>query len=81
MAVRNNGGGYFNHTFYWESMKAKEGACLPVNFLKLLLQHLVPFEEFKKLFSDAGKTRLAVAGHGSVLMIKGTCLLFNTKPG
>jgi Fe-Mn family superoxide dismutase len=22
MAIRNNSGGYFNHTFYWESMKA-----------------------------------------------------------
>jgi len=26
MAVRNNSGGYFNHTFYWENMKAWEHA-------------------------------------------------------
>src|ERR1035437_8054816 len=25
MAVRNNSGGYFNHTFYWENMKAHGG--------------------------------------------------------
>src|SRR5664279_928924 len=25
VAVRNNGGGYFNHTLYWENMKAHGG--------------------------------------------------------
>ena len=29
-AVRNNSGGYFNHTFYWDNMKAN-GGCLPSN--------------------------------------------------
>src|SRR5665647_3534257 len=32
VAVRNNSGGYFNHTFYWENMKA-HGGGLPTGKL------------------------------------------------
>jgi len=32
VAIRNNSGGYFNHTFYWESMKA-HGGGLPTGKL------------------------------------------------
>ena len=57
MAVRNNGGGFFNHTFYWEGMKAP-GSGLPTGKLSdAITKSFTSFDEFKKLFSEAGKTR------------------------
>jgi Fe-Mn family superoxide dismutase len=57
VAVRNNGGGYFNHTFYWEGMKAP-GSGLPTGKLSdAITKSFTSFDEFKKQFSEAGKTR------------------------
>lgn len=57
MAVRNNSGGYFNHTFYWESMKA-HGGRMPIGELSVAIdKSFGSFDEFKKQFSEAGKTR------------------------
>lgn len=57
LAVRNNGGGYFNHTLYWENMKA-HGSGVPSGILlNGITKAFGSFDEFKKQFSDAGKTR------------------------
>ena len=57
VAVRNNSGGYFNHTFYWENMKAP-GDSLPKGKLsEAITKSFTSLDEFKKQFSDAGKTR------------------------
>ena len=57
MAVRNNGGGYYNHTFYWEGMRAP-GSGLPTGKLSdAIKKEFTSFDEFKKQFSEAGKTR------------------------
>ena len=57
MAVRNNSGGYYNHTFYWESMKP-HGRGMPTGkLLEAINKTYTTFEEFKKQFSEAGKTR------------------------
>jgi len=57
VAVRNNGGGYFNHTFYWEGMKASGGGLPTGKLSDAILKSFTSFDEFKKQFSDAGKTR------------------------
>jgi len=57
MAVRNNSGGYFNHTFYWESMMANGGGQPSGILLAAITKSFGSFEEFKKQFSEAGKTR------------------------
>jgi Fe-Mn family superoxide dismutase len=57
MAVRNNSGGYFNHTFYWEGMKAKGGGQPTGRLSEAIIKTFSSFDEFKKQFSDAGKTR------------------------
>jgi Fe-Mn family superoxide dismutase len=56
-AVRNNGGGYFNHTFYWEGMKASGGGLPTGKLSGAITKSFTSFDEFKKQFSDAGKTR------------------------
>ena len=55
--VRNNGGGYYNHTFYWEGMKPNEGILPESKLSELITKTFGSFEEFKKQFSEAGKTR------------------------
>ena len=57
MAVRNNGGGYYNHTFYWEGMKAAGGGLPTGKLSDAIKKEFTSFDEFKKQFSDAGKTR------------------------
>jgi len=56
-AVRNNGGGYFNHTFYWESMKPQGGGIPTGKLSASIVKSFGSFEGFKKQFEEAGKTR------------------------
>jgi superoxide dismutase, Fe-Mn family len=56
-AVKNNGGGYYNHTFYWNGMKPKGGSVPSGKLLEAINKAFKSFDEFKKQFSDAGKTR------------------------
>ena len=56
-AVRNNSGGYFNHTFYWENMKAHGGGMPTGKLSEAILDTYSSFDEFKKQLSEAGKTR------------------------
>lgn len=55
--IRNNGGGYYNHTFYWEGMTSEGGNLRTGNLSKAIIQKFSSFDEFKKQFSDAGITR------------------------
>src|ERR1035437_3029303 len=57
MAVRNNSGGSFNHTFYWENMTANVGGMPTSKLSETIVKAFSSFEEFKKQFSEAGKTR------------------------
>jgi Fe-Mn family superoxide dismutase len=50
--VRNNGGGHYNHTLFWEIMKPNGGGE-PKGKLKEEIEKIFgSFEEFKKLFSE-----------------------------
>lgn len=56
VAVRNNGGGFYNHVLYWENMKVNGGKP-SAKLLAAINKAFSSFDELKKLFSDAGKTR------------------------
>ena len=64
LAVRNNGGGYFNHSLYWENMKAFGGGLPTGELFESIVKSFGSFDEFKKQFSDAVKIGLAVGGSG-----------------
>ena len=52
-AVRNNGGGYYNHTLYWNVM-SPDGGGDPVGALAdALLAKYGSFDEFKTAFANA----------------------------
>ncbi|MFA4853455.1 MAG: superoxide dismutase [Bacteroidales bacterium] len=78
MAVRNNSGGYFNHTFYWENMKAHGGGLPTGKLSESITKTFGSFEEFKKQFSDAGKTRFGSGWAWLCLDDKGTLFICST---
>jgi len=78
MAVRNNSGGYFNHTFYWENMKA-HGDSLPAGKLsEAITKSFTSLDEFKKQFSDAGKTRFGSGWAWLCIDDKGSLFICST---
>jgi Fe-Mn family superoxide dismutase len=57
MAVRNNGGGHYNHTMFWEIM-SPIGGGLPTGELATAIDAAFgSFDTFKAEFSKAGATR------------------------
>lgn len=57
VAVRNNGGGHFNHSLFWTIMK-KDGGGVPEGKLAETMNSAFgSFEEFKNKFSAAATTR------------------------
>src|SRR6478735_5375641 len=57
MPVRNNGGGHYNHSLFWEIMAPNAGG-VPTNEIgKAIEAELGGFEKFKTDFAAAGATR------------------------
>jgi Fe-Mn family superoxide dismutase len=51
-AVRNNGGGHYNHSLFWEIMKPNGGGEPKGKLKEEIERNFGSFEEFKKLFSE-----------------------------
>ncbi len=56
-AVRNNGGGHWNHTFFWNSMSAQGGGLPTGQLAEAINSAFGSFDAFKEKFSQAGLTR------------------------
>lgn len=56
-AVRNNGGGYYNHTLFWEILSPNGGGEPSGALADAINAAFGSFEDFKKAFSDAAATR------------------------
>ena len=56
-AVRNNGGGYYNHCLFWEIMSPNGGGSPSGNLLAAIEKAFGSFDEFKEEFSKAAATR------------------------
>ena len=66
--VRNNGGGHYNHTLFWESLQG-DGVQTPSGDLATAIDDAFgSFDEFKTKFQDAGVARF---GSGWVWLVKG----------
>lgn len=57
MAVRNNGGGHFNHSLFWQIMAPNAGGMPTGDLAKAIETDLGGFEKFKADFTAAGATR------------------------
>jgi Fe-Mn family superoxide dismutase len=51
-AVRNNGGGHYNHSLFWEIMKPNGGGEPKGKLKEEIERNFGSFEEFKKIFSE-----------------------------
>ena len=56
-AVRNNGGGHWNHTFFWDSLKINNGAKPTGTLAEAIDAAFGSFDAMKEKFNAAGTTR------------------------
>lgn len=66
-AVRNNGGGYYNHSLFWTVMGPNGEGRPEGNVLKAINEAFGSFDEFKSQFSNAAATRF---GSGWAWLVK-----------
>jgi len=67
VAVRNNGGGHWNHTFFWNIMRPSGGGVPTGALAEAINAAFGGFEEFKTRFNAAGTGRF---GSGWAWLIK-----------
>lgn len=56
-AIRNNGGGHYNHSLFWSLMKPNGGGAPKGKLAAAITTTFGSFDEFKKQFSDASMKR------------------------
>jgi Fe-Mn family superoxide dismutase len=71
-AVRNNGGGHYNHSLFWKILSPKGGGKPTGDLAAAIDKKFGSFEKFKEEFSNAGATRFGsgwawlIANNGSL---------------
>ena len=75
VAVRNNGGGHWNHAFFWKNMSPNGGGIPEGDLLAAIEKAFGSFDDFKKAFEAAATGRfgsgwawLSVAEDGSLFI-------------
>ena len=56
-AVRNNGGGHWNHTFFWNSLAPNAGGSPSGKLADAINEAFGSFDAFREKFAAAGMTR------------------------
>ena len=78
MTVRNNGGGHFNHSLFWTTMRQGGGGEPGGDLAQAIRSTFGSFEEFKTKFQTAAATRF---GSGwAWLFVKGGKLHVDSTP-
>jgi Fe-Mn family superoxide dismutase len=67
VAVRNNGGGHFNHTLYWSVMAPNAGGTPQGELLNAINRYFGSFDQFKEQLSNAALARF---GSGWAWLVK-----------
>ncbi len=68
VAVRNNGGGHYNHSLFWTIMKPQGGGEPQGGIREAISSSLGGYDKFKETFANAGTTRF---GSGWAWLIVG----------
>lgn len=82
-AVRNHGGGHFNHSFFWQILKINNNEEPGEELMKAITRDFISFDNFKKQFTETASTQfgsgwtwLSLNGEGK-LEIQSTTLQDN----
>ncbi|AEW02826.1 superoxide dismutase [Niastella koreensis] len=76
-AVRNNGGGHWNHSFFWELLAPNAGGA-PTGALAAAIDDVFgSFDSFKEKFNTAGATRFG-SGWAWLIINNGTLQIMST---
>ncbi|HEY6064182.1 MAG TPA: superoxide dismutase, partial [Chitinophagaceae bacterium] len=78
-AVRNNGGGHWNHTFFWNSLAANAGGAPSGKLATAINEAFGSFDEFKAKFAAAGIGRFG-SGWAWLIMKKDGKLDITSTP-
>lgn len=78
-AVRNNGGGYFNHDLFWKVMSPNGGGKPSGELAKAIDDAFGSFDAFKEKFSNAAKTQFG-SGWAWLCVHKGGKLEVSSTP-
>jgi Fe-Mn family superoxide dismutase len=78
MAVRNNGGGHYNHSFFWKLLKKNEGGKPSGELAKAIEVAFGSFDKFKEEFAKAATTRFGSGWAWLVLKADGTLAVTST---
>ena len=78
MAVRNNGGGHWNHTFYWKLMAPKTGGAPTGKLADAINAAFGSFAEFQAKFEAAALGRLG-SGWGWLIANNGKLEIASTQ--
>ncbi len=77
-AIRNNGGGHWNHSAFWNWLKPNGGGAPTGDLAAAITRDFGSFEKFKELFANAGMTRF---GSGWAWLVKqGDKLVVSSTP-
>jgi len=66
-AVRNNGGGHYNHTLFWQVIGPNGGGMPQGQLIEAINQYFGSFDKFKELMTQAAMTRF---GSGWAWLVK-----------
>ncbi len=76
-AIRNNGGGHYNHSLFWTLMAPNAGGMPKGDSAKAIDTAFGTFDEFKKQFAAAGATRFG-SGWAWLLLKDGKLVISST---
>lgn len=76
-AIRNNGGGHANHSLFWQIMKAGGGGEPVGELADAINAKWGSFDEFKKVFADAGMKRFG-SGWAWLVVANGQLEIYST---
>jgi len=75
-AVRNNGGGHYNHALFWEIMGPEQGT-ISNDLQSALLRDLGSMEAFQKMFADAALKQFG-SGWAWLALHEGSLAVYGT---
>lgn len=77
-AIRNNGGGHFNHSMFWKLLAPKSGSAPKGKIADLINAKFTSFDKFKEQFNTAATTRFGSGWAWLIVTKKGELAVVST---